>query len=189
MARILIIKTGDGGLTELPLLNKIIIGRSSSCDYVIHDNKMSGQHCTFELTPKDQIMFTDMESTNGSFINNSKISQTIFKVNDIIRIGDTEITIDEKRLSVGERRFIGLSTLLDKNNKTLPAANDSEKKVQKNDEKKAPIRRISVIEKSIKERIAPIDFSNVDVVHEQEPSTGATKMLKLDKENSIKKKK
>lgn len=191
MAIILIIKTEDGGITELPLLNKIIIGRSSSSDYTIHDSKMSGQHCSFEFTPQDQIKFTDLGSTNGSYFNNSKITQSIFKINDVIRIGNTEITIEEKRLSIGERRSIGISNQIN-NDKTLPSLEDSKKKTEKPDKKKSPIRRniVGVIDKNIKERIRqPVDLSNVDVVLDQEASTGDTKMLKLDKDSTSKKNK
>ena len=73
MAIILIIKTDDGEVTELPLLSKIIMGRSSSSDFTIKDNKMSGSHCSFEITNRGQVMFTDLGSTNGSYYNNSKI--------------------------------------------------------------------------------------------------------------------
>lgn len=197
MAIILIIKTEDGEVTELPVLNKIIMGRSSSTDFPIKDAKMSGQHCSFEMTAKGQLMFTDLGSTNGSFLNNSRISQTVVKINDDIRIGNTLIKLDDKRLSVNERMTIGVSSKKEDNEKTLPVMTESERKqiekaeiqAEEKAEKISPKRRTVVLDKSIKEKKkAPDDFNGVDTVLEQEISTGATRMLKLDKDD-IKKKK
>lgn len=182
MAIILIIKTEDGGITELPILSKIIIGRSSTSDFVIKDSKMSGSHCTIEITAREQVMFTDLGSTNGSYFNNNKTTQAFLQINDVIRIGNTFIRLEEKRLSISERRSIGVSSHMDKNEKTLPGDEPKKKDSQKQN---------VVIDKNIKfNKEKSIDLSNVDVVHDQEPSSGATKMLKLDrKEILIKKKK
>lgn len=199
MAIILIIKTENGEVTELPLLHKIIMGRSSSSDYMIKDKKMSGSHCSFEITPRGQVMFTDLGSTNGSFVNNSKISQTLFKVNDVIRIGDTLIKIEEKRLSSHERMAIGLSTYKEQNEKTLPVMKESERKlIEKKEEqmeakaeKASPKKRTVILDKSIKQKkLGPQNFTGVDSVLDQEASSGETKMLKLEQEyNPVKKKK
>lgn len=198
MAIILIIKTGNGEVTELPLLHKITMGRSSSSDFVIKDNKMSGSHCSFEITPRGQVMFTDLGSTNGSFYNNSKINQTVFKIHDTIRIGDTLINIEEKRLSANERMTIGLSTYKEKNEKTLPVMKESERKlIEKHEEqmeakaeKASPKRRTVILDKSIKQKNqGPQNFTGVDSVLDQEASSGETKMLKLEHEYSPAKKK
>lgn len=197
MAIILIIKTEDGEVTELPVLNKIIMGRSSSADFTIKDSKMSGQHCTFEMTHKGQLMFTDLGSTNGSFFNNSRISQTVVKINDVVRVGNTLIKLDEKRLSTNERMTIGVSTRKEENEKTLPVMSEKERKAIENAEiqseeaaDKSPKRRTVVLDKSIKaKKKAPDDFNGVDTILDQEVSTGATKMLKLDSNKEVVKKK
>ena len=169
MAIILIIKTEDGEITELPLLSKIVLGRSSSSDYIVKDSKISGSHCSFEITPRDQVMFIDLGSTNGSYCNNSKTTQTLVKINDVIRIGNTLIRIEEKRLTIGERRAIGLSANRQVDEKTLPTEDHSDKT------------KIEILDKNMKKRSAPsVTFSKVDNVLEQELSTGATKLLKLD---------
>lgn len=198
MAIILIIKTEDGEVTELPFLNKIIMGRSSTSDYMIKDTKMSGSHCSFEITRQGQIMFTDLGSTNGSFFNNSRITQTVIKVNDVIRIGNTLIKIDDKRLNINERRAIGISSYKEENEKTLPGMNEPEKKMiqkyedqqERDAEKASPKKRTVILDKNIKKKIlAPLNFAGVDTVLDQDASTGATKMLKLDIDELVKKKK
>lgn len=198
MAIILIIKTEDGEVTELPVLNKIIMGRSSSSDYVIKDTKMSGSHCSFEITSKGQLMFTDLGSTNGSYLNNSKVNQTPVKINDVVRIGNTLIRLEDKRLSVNERMTIGVSNHKENNDKTLPKMTESEKKAiekaeskaEENAEKVSPKKRTAIaLDKNIKAKKQNEDnFAGVDTILDQEVSTGATKMLKLDSDVLKKKK-
>lgn len=203
MAIILIIKTEDGEVTELPLLSKMTFGRSSSSDYTIKDSKMSATHCSFEITPKDQVMFTDLGSSNGSYCNNSKVTQIIFKINDLIRIGTTSIKIEEKRLNMSERKSIGLSTYTPSgNDKTLLSvakfkidqvagqveAETETKNVAAEDDLNATKKRSRIVNKVIKARPAET-FSNISNEIDQEASTGATKLLKLNNDSTEKKKK
>ena len=111
MAVVLLIKTEDGEVTEVPVLNRLTLGRSSSCDYKVTDSNMSGTHCSFELDSKGQLLFKDMGSTNGSFLNNSQIQQTLIKINDVVRVGNTLIRIDEKRLSPSDKLIIGTAAV------------------------------------------------------------------------------
>lgn len=183
MAVILLIQDPQGQLAELPLLQKIVLGRSSSCDYKIEDSKISGKHCTFESTQKGEVIFTDLESTNGSFLNNSKISKTIVKINDVIKIGGTTIRIDEKRLNPGEKKTIGYEAISTKRNedKTLPM-------VGKKPQASEPMTKKSVaLRKALKDKKSqPAAFTSKDSIIEQEASSGTTKMLKLDKKTGKK---
>jgi pSer/pThr/pTyr-binding forkhead associated (FHA) protein len=180
MAIILLIKTEEGQLTELPIFNKIIIGRSSSSDYKIADIKISGSHCSFEVNAKGQLVFTDLGSSNGSFLNNSQIQQTMVRVNDVIRVGNTIIKIEEKKLSAIERLEIGVSLASTKNDKTLPDIGQiKELPAQKETSKKKTI----ILNKSHKEKkkINSNWALGTDNVIDAEESSGSTKFLKLDK--------
>jgi pSer/pThr/pTyr-binding forkhead associated (FHA) protein len=184
MAIILLIQDPQGQMAELPLLQKLVLGRSSSCDFKIEDSKISGKHCTFESTSKGEVVFTDLESTNGSFFNNSQINKTVVRINDVIKIGGTTIKIDERRLNANEKKAIGYSSVkINKNeDKTLPNFGN-----QKNSD---PMTKKSVVlNKSIKQKInSPTTFAASDTVLDQEESSGMTKMLKLEKKSTIKKK-
>ncbi len=46
-----------------------LIGRSKSCDIVIHSNRVSRQHCLITLTPDGIFVIEDLSSTNGTFLN------------------------------------------------------------------------------------------------------------------------
>ncbi|MBC7711966.1 MAG: FHA domain-containing protein [Rhizobacter sp.] len=183
MAIILIIKTEDGLITELPVLNKIVMGRSGISDYKIVDIKMSGKHCSFEVNGKGQLLFTDLGSTNGSFLNNSQVNKTMVRVNDVIRIGNTLIKIDEKRLSTSERLAIGSSILSKKDEKTLPDI--SKLKISPSTDSEAdedsPKKKTIFLNKQHKEKKKPgSNWASAENVIEQEESSGNTRFLKLD---------
>jgi pSer/pThr/pTyr-binding forkhead associated (FHA) protein len=180
MAIILLIKTEDGQVTELPILDKIKIGRSGASDFKILDSKMSGLHCSFEVNSKGELIFKDLESTNGSFLNNSKITQTIVRINDTIKIGNTLISIDETKLNPRERSAIGASNLPTRNDKTLPEMNVPESTVVL---PKIPKKKIGVsLNKGLKEKKPLSDWTAAsDNIIDQEESSGFTKMLTIDK--------
>jgi hypothetical protein len=73
------------------VLNKplLTIGRMKA-DLMLGDVKISRQHATIELTDQGH-RFTDLGSTNGSFINGQPVKTQFLKAGDIIRVGGTLI--------------------------------------------------------------------------------------------------
>lgn len=72
------------------------IGRNTDCDLVIGDLAVSGLHAVIERDVDPyyeghyRYFFKDMGSTNGSFINNNKVTQHELKNNDALKIGWNE---------------------------------------------------------------------------------------------------
>jgi pSer/pThr/pTyr-binding forkhead associated (FHA) protein len=118
MPIVLLLATDDGPSIEYPILSKTTIGRSSRCDLVVEDKQMSGKHGFFECNTKGQLFYTDLGSTNGSFIDNSQIQKVQFKINDVLRVGNTNITIDAKKLNSRESMEVGVN-LAKKNSESL----------------------------------------------------------------------
>ncbi len=176
MAIVLIITTKDGQDIEVPLFGKFTIGRSSSSDLKIEDNQISGKHGYFDINPKGQVLYCDLDSTNGSYLNNSKIHNTIIKVNDVLKVGNTLIKIDSKKLTNKESIIIGKSKIEVNDNsnsdqplalaKSLTPINPELNKNLKN------------LKKPIKQKNS-FDRANEKLI-EQEESSGLTKMLKLE---------
>ena len=66
-----------------------IIGSAPDADIILHDTAISGKHAS--LRYKDQKFFlTDLDSTNGTFLNEATdpIAREELKDNDTIRIGE-----------------------------------------------------------------------------------------------------
>jgi pSer/pThr/pTyr-binding forkhead associated (FHA) protein len=69
--------------TEKPV---ITIGRSSNTDIQIDNLAVSKQHARLRKQ-KDQYVIEDLDSTNGTFLNDEKVTRAILKHNDIVAVG------------------------------------------------------------------------------------------------------
>ncbi|WP_299452132.1 FHA domain-containing protein [uncultured Microscilla sp.] len=65
---------------------KMFIGRSEDNDITIPTQTVSGQHATITIE-KGSFYLTDLGSTNGTFVNGSRVSRTILKSGDMIKLG------------------------------------------------------------------------------------------------------
>ena len=98
-----------------------IIGRERA-DIVIKDSEVSASHCQIQDIEGNFFIF-DMNSTNGTYVNDKKIIKTQLKPSDIIRVGQTKFQFDlvdtQEALSIPlfdkyqERRSPGHKTLLE----------------------------------------------------------------------------
>lgn len=70
----------------------IRIGRGTDNDLVVVDSRVSRQHGTIALR-HGLLVYTDLDSTNGSFVNGSRVAQIALGPGDVVRVGDTTITI------------------------------------------------------------------------------------------------
>lgn len=69
-----------------------IIGSAADADVVLRDTAVSGKHAS--LRYKDQKFFlTDLDSTNGTYLNDSadSIAREELKDNDIVKIGEVSL--------------------------------------------------------------------------------------------------
>ena len=77
-------------LYELQSGEKVKIGRSSNCDWVLKDNKISSIHCCFFFR-EDRLEIVDLNSKNGTFLNGIRIETADFFIGDHIKIGESTI--------------------------------------------------------------------------------------------------
>ena len=74
--------------------NEMFIGRSPSCEISIPNSNISKQHAKIILD-KNRVLFTDLNSTNGSFINGVKVEVTLLNLGDKISLYDTILEVIE----------------------------------------------------------------------------------------------
>jgi len=80
---------------DLPIVGKISIGREPSSTIVIDDSLVSRHHAMVQKI-KEAYFIKDLDSTNGTFVNNKQISSDNYvklKKGDVVRIGRTEIIV------------------------------------------------------------------------------------------------
>ncbi|GAB4407963.1 MAG: hypothetical protein OHK0056_08590 [Bacteriovoracaceae bacterium] len=71
---------------------RLLIGRSLVCDIVIESNQVSAIHAVLERNSDGTFRLYDLNSTNGTFINDKKIVVNEIKPGDQLRFGDETLT-------------------------------------------------------------------------------------------------
>ncbi len=72
------------------------VGRGPDNDIVLADERVSRHHGAF-TTRQGALIYTDAHSTNGSFVNGSAVSEIALGSGDIVRLGNTTLTIQPDR--------------------------------------------------------------------------------------------
>ncbi|HLO41900.1 MAG TPA: FHA domain-containing protein [Phycisphaerales bacterium] len=65
---------------------RIVIGRHTDCYIRIPTSEVSRQHCEV-LTENDEIRIRDLGSSNGTYVNRKKVSESPLKAGDLISVG------------------------------------------------------------------------------------------------------
>ncbi len=68
------------------------LGRAAPADIIFSDKRISRRHCSVEIR-NGEMLVTDLQSTNGTFVNGEKIdSPTILPPDSELRLGDIVLT-------------------------------------------------------------------------------------------------
>lgn len=73
-------------------LMRIVIGRTIG-DIIIDDPDISRKHCSIHVQSAQRIFLHDNASTNGTFLNNNKISYSLLKSGDEILLGNSKLVV------------------------------------------------------------------------------------------------
>ena len=74
-------------------VDKTTIGRVDDNTFQISEPSVSSHHCEVLLRGSD-IVVRDLESTNGTFINGEKITESVLKPGQILRLGQIEMRLE-----------------------------------------------------------------------------------------------
>lgn len=94
MSKLVILNQGMAGRTFELNLERTTVGRVEDNTFQIADGSVSSHHAEILLHGGD-IIIKDLNSTNGTFINNEKISETLLKPGQTLRFGQVELKIDD----------------------------------------------------------------------------------------------
>ncbi|MCC5875464.1 MAG: HD domain-containing protein [Candidatus Sumerlaeia bacterium] len=93
------------------VINKLTVGRETSCDMVLDDPKVSRHHGEF-LRDGDDIVFVDNGSTNGSQLNGSRFEGRVtLSLGDVLKLGGCELAILE-RTDFQSISIVGAETMI-----------------------------------------------------------------------------
>jgi hypothetical protein len=81
---------GTGRAFELSRASALSLGRARAHDVVLEDVSVSSQHC--RIRPEDGgFVVHDLKSTNGTFVNDRRVTEHPLAEGDVIQIGETRL--------------------------------------------------------------------------------------------------
>jgi len=95
MAKLVILNQGMTGRTYDLKVGRTSIGRLAENNFEIPDASVSSRHCEIHWRSEaaTDFFFRDLGSTNGSWLNEDKVSEAKLNIGQTIRIGQVEIRI------------------------------------------------------------------------------------------------
>jgi pSer/pThr/pTyr-binding forkhead associated (FHA) protein len=93
MAKLVVLSAGMTGRTHELKADKTTIGRVEDNTFQIAEASVSSHHCEVLLRGSD-VVIRDLNSTNGTYINGEKVSESVIKPNQILRLGQIEMRLE-----------------------------------------------------------------------------------------------
>lgn len=84
----------EDGTTFLVSGNITTIGRGEANKITIMDRSISRTHCRIELTASGYRV-VDLDSTNGTFVNDHRVTRTTLHAGDVLRLGAVALRFEE----------------------------------------------------------------------------------------------
>ncbi len=101
-------------------MKQLKIGRSNNCDIVINDATVSSEHLEIFQDDEGNVFITDLESSNGTFVNGERIiGSSKINQNDIVKIGNSVLPW-RNYLKEGHQQT-ELSELVEEKSKSVPS--------------------------------------------------------------------
>ena len=93
MAKLVVLSAGMTGRTHELKVDKTTIGRVEDNTFQIAEPSVSSHHCEV-LLRGPEVVVRDLNSTNGTFINGEKVTETVLKLGQVLRLGQIEMRLE-----------------------------------------------------------------------------------------------
>src|SRR6516165_2989277 len=93
MAKLVLLSAGMTGRVHELKVDKTTVGRVEDNTFQIPEPSVSSHHCEIFMRGNDVVVH-DLNSTNGTFINGEKISETVLKPGQVLRLGQIEMRLE-----------------------------------------------------------------------------------------------
>lgn len=70
------------------------VGRATRADFVLDVALVSRFHCRLTVLPNGALEVEDLQSTNGTFVNDARIERRALTDGDRLRVGRVELTVE-----------------------------------------------------------------------------------------------
>lgn len=73
------------------------LGRATRADFMVEAALVSRFHCRFSVSPEGILEIEDLESTNGTFVNDERVTRLALKPGDHVRAGRLELLVSRAK--------------------------------------------------------------------------------------------
>lgn len=89
-----ILKSDERDITfRLPPGVMKTVGRASLSDFVLDAALVSRVHCRLTHAETGELVVEDLDSTNGTFVNDQRIRRAVLTAGDRLRVGRMELSV------------------------------------------------------------------------------------------------
>ena len=93
MAKLVILTQGMTGRAHELNVDRTTIGRVEDNTFQITDASVSSHHCEV-LLRGGEVLIRDLNSTNGTFISDARITESVLKPGQTLRLGQVELRLE-----------------------------------------------------------------------------------------------
>ncbi len=93
MAKLVLLSAGMSGRSHELKVDKTTIGRVDDNTFQIPEPSVSSHHCEVLLRGSDVVVH-DLNSTNGTYVNGEKITESVIKPGQVLRLGQIELRLE-----------------------------------------------------------------------------------------------
>src|SRR3954466_11508214 len=103
MAKLVLLSAGMTGRTHELKVDKTTIGRVEDNTFQIAEPSVSSHHCEV-LLKGSEVVVKDLGSTNGSFINGEKVTESVLKPGQLLRLGQIEMRLETDSMAAPSKK-------------------------------------------------------------------------------------
>jgi pSer/pThr/pTyr-binding forkhead associated (FHA) protein len=105
MAKLVVLSAGMTGRTQELKVDKTTIGRVDDNIFQIAEASVSSHHCEV-LLRGNEVVVRDLNSTNGTYINGEKVTESVIKPGQILRLGQIEMRLETDAPAASGKKHI-----------------------------------------------------------------------------------
>jgi pSer/pThr/pTyr-binding forkhead associated (FHA) protein len=111
MLKLVLLSPGMTGRSHELKLDKTTLGRVDDNTIPISSPTVSGHHCEI-LLRGSEVVVRDLGSTNGTYINGEKVSESALKISQILRLGEVEMRLESEQSAPASKQQLDRTTVI-----------------------------------------------------------------------------
>lgn len=105
MAKLVVLSEGFTGRSYELKVDKTTIGRVDDNTFPIAEPSVSSHHCEV-LLRGTEVLVKDLGSTNGTYINGQRITESVLKPSQILRLGQVELRLESETAASASKKVV-----------------------------------------------------------------------------------